>query len=238
MLELGRPYHERTMAYISGVIGEAVDPFSAERARFRDTALMDLLQQVMLEESGAQLSLAALLPYRFEGIPAGPVTVQQLLSFYPYDNTLVVLKVTGRDVKEVLEHSARYYKHAVLDAETGRLLIEVDPLVRAYNFDMLAGADYRIDPTRPAGDRVRELSYQGRKMDPDQEFTLVTTNYRAAGGGGYHMLTDAEILWRSSEEVRNLLIEHVAEEGTIVPSSDFNWHVAPESHPRPSSDQF
>jgi len=236
VLELGRPYHERAMAYISSVIGEAVEPFSAERARFRDTALMDLLQQVMLEESGAQLSLAALLPYRFEGIPAGPVTVQQLLSFYPYDNTLVVLKVTGRDVKEALEHSAGYYKHAVLDAETGRLMIELDPLVRAYNFDMLAGADYRIDPTRPVGDRIRELSYQGRKMDLEQEFTLVTTNYRSAGGGGYKMLTDAEVLWRSSEEVRNLLIAHVAEQGTIVPSCDFNWYVAPESHPRPSSD--
>ena len=123
----------------------------------------------------------------------------------------------------------------MLDAETGRLVIELDPLVRAYNFDMLAGADYRIDPTRPVGDRIRELSYQGRKMDPEQEFTLVTTNYRAAGGGGYKMLTDAEILWRSSEEVRNLLIEHVAEEGTIVPSCDFNWYVAPESHPRPSA---
>lgn len=73
-------------------------------------------------------------------------------------------------------------------------------------------------------------------MDLEQEFTLVTTNYRSAGGGGYKMLTDAEVLWRSSEEVRNLLIAHVAEQGTIVPSCDFNWYVAPESHPRPSSD--
>ena len=61
---------------------------SAERARFRDTPMMDLLQRVMLEESGAQLSMAALLPYRYQGIPAGPVTVQELFSFYVYDNTL------------------------------------------------------------------------------------------------------------------------------------------------------
>ena len=236
VLEIGRPYHERTMVYVNSVVGEAAAPLSAERARFRDTALMDLLQRVMLKESGAQLSLAALLPYRFEGISAGPVTVQQLLSFYPYDNTLMVLKVTGRDVKEALEHSAEYYKHMALDPETGRLVIEVDPLVRAYNFDMLAGANYRIDPTRPVGDRIRELSYQGREMDLEQEFTLVTTNYRSAGGGGYKMLTDKEVLWQSSEEVRNLLIEHVAEEGTLVPSCDFNWYVAPESHPRPVTD--
>ena len=238
ILELGRPYHERTMAYIDSVVGETVEPLSAERARFRDTALMDLLQRVMLEESGAQLSLAALLPYRFKGIPAGPVTVQQLLSFYPYENTLVVLRVTGREVKEALEHSARYYKTAALDPETGRLEIETDPLVRPYNFDMLAGADYRIDPTRPVGDRIRELSYQGRKMDPDQVFMLVTTNYRSAGGGGFKMLTGKQAVWRSSEEVRNLLIEHVAEEGTIVPVCDFNWYVAPESHPRPVSDDW
>jgi 2',3'-cyclic-nucleotide 2'-phosphodiesterase/3'-nucleotidase len=237
VLELARPYHERTMAYIRGVIGEAGESISGERARFRDTPLMDLLQSVMLEESGAQLSMAALLPYRFEGIPAGPITVQQLFSFYIYDNSLVVLKVSGRDVKEALEYSARYYQDARLDPETGRLFIELDPLVRHYNFDILAGAHYRIDPTRPVGDRIRDLSYRGRPMDPDEEFTLVTTNYRAAGGGGYRMLKEAEIVWRSSEEVRNLLIEYIAEQGTLLPSSDYNWYVAPDSLPLPTDAQ-
>jgi 2',3'-cyclic-nucleotide 2'-phosphodiesterase/3'-nucleotidase len=228
VLDLARPYHERTLAYINSVVGEAETAISAERARFQDTPMMDLLQQVMLEASGAQLSMAALLPYRFDGIDAGPVTVQELFSFYVYDNTLVVLEVSGREVKEALEHSARYYQSSRPDPETGELLIEPNPSVRAYNFDMLAGAHYRIDPTRPVGERIRELSYQGREMDPEATFKLVTTNYRAAGGGDYRMLKNAEVIWRSSEEVRNLLIEYITKQGTISPFCDHNWLVAPD----------
>ncbi|MGH9460349.1 MAG: bifunctional metallophosphatase/5'-nucleotidase [Vicinamibacteria bacterium] len=231
VLDLARPYHDRTMAYINSVVGEAEAAISAERARFQDTPMMDLLQQVMLEASGAQLSMAALLPYRFDGIDAGPITVRELFSFYVYDNTLVVVEVSGRDVKEALEHSARYYQAIRPDPETGELLIEPNPAVRAYNFDMLAGAHYRIDPTRPVGERIQELSYQGREMDPDETFKLVTTNYRAAGGGGYRMLKNADVLWRSSEEVRNLLIEHIREQGTISPFCDYNWRVAPDATP-------
>ena len=231
LLDLARPYHDRTMAYINSVIGEAEASISAERARFRDTPMMDLLQRVMLEESGAQLSMAALLPYRYQGVPAGPITVQELFSFYLYDNTLVLVEVSGRQIKEALEHSARYYQSGRPDPETGQLVIEPDPSVRAYNFDMLAGAHYRIDPTRPVGQRIRELSYQGRQMDPEETFKLVTTNYRAAGGGGYRMLKDADVLWRSSEEVRNLLIEHIAKQGTITPFCDYNWYVAPDITP-------
>lgn len=231
LLDLARPYHERTMAYINSVIGEAEAPIGAEGARFRDTPMMDLLQQVMLEASGAELSMAALLPYRYEGISAGPITVQELFSFYIYDNTLVTIEVSGRQIKEALEHSARYYQTGRVDPETGRLVIEPNPKVFSYNFDMLAGAHYRIDPTRPVGERIRELSYQGRAMDPDETFLLVTTNYRVAGGGGYRMLKESKVVWRSSEEVRNLLIEHISEEGTIQPSCDYNWYVAPDVTP-------
>ncbi len=140
VLDVARSYHEQTMAYINSVIGEAAETVSAENARFRDTPLMDLLQEVMLAESGADLSLAALLPRTFVGLPAGPITVQQILSFYIYDNTLVVLEVTGRDIKEALEQAARYYEEASLDPEGGRLQIATNPRVAGYNFDILAGA--------------------------------------------------------------------------------------------------
>ncbi len=46
-------------------------------------------------------------------------------------------------------------------------MVETNPRVRHYQFDILAGAHYRIDPTRPVGDRVRDLTYQGKPMDLD-----------------------------------------------------------------------
>ena len=233
VLDVARSYHEQTVAYIDSVIGEAADTVSAENARFRDTPLMDLLQEVMLAESGADLSLAALLPRTFEGLPPGPITVQQILSFYIYDNTLVVLEVSGRDIKEALEQAARYYEEASLDPESGRLQIATNPRVAGYNFDILAGAQYRIDPTRPVGERIRDLTYQGKPMEPDSVFKLVTTNYRSAGGGNFRMLKGAKVVWRSSEEIRNLLIESIRRRGSITPACDYNWVVAPDVIPLP-----
>jgi 2',3'-cyclic-nucleotide 2'-phosphodiesterase/3'-nucleotidase len=157
--------------------------------------------------------------------------VQQILSFYIYDNTMVVLELTGRQIKEALEYAARTYQNARMDAESGVLHIETDPRIMPYNFDILAGAHYRIDPMRPVGDRIRDLTYRGKPIDPNARFKLVTTNYRAAGGGRYRMLEDAKVLWRSSKEIRNLMIEHIREKGTIQPYCDYNWVVAPDIEP-------
>jgi 2',3'-cyclic-nucleotide 2'-phosphodiesterase/3'-nucleotidase len=84
-----------------------------------------------------------------------------------------------------------------------------DPELRHYNVDM-AGLDYRIDPTRPEGDRVRDLRFQGRPLDLHARFNLVCNNYRAAGGGGYPHLAEAGVIWRSSTEVVDLIGEYLA----------------------------
>ncbi len=71
-------------------------------------------------------------------------------------------------------------------------------------------------------------------MDLDARFTLVTTNYRVAGGGGFPALKRAEVVWRSSEEIRNLLIDYIREQGRIHPFCDDNWVVAPDVSPKPN----
>jgi len=66
----------------------------------------------------------------------------------------------------------------------------------------MAGLHYRIDPTRPEGSRIRGLRFGGLPLDPQGDFTLVCNSYRAAGGGLYPHLADADI---------------VAEEELVVP---------------------
>jgi 5''-nucleotidase, C-terminal domain. len=60
--------------------------------------------------------------------------------------------------------------------------------MRPYNFDVVQGASYRIDPTAPAGRRVRELRYRGREVRDEDVFTLAVNSYRAQGSGGYAAL--------------------------------------------------
>ena len=92
---IAKPYHERALAYLNEPLAIASGPFPGERARLEDTALLDLVNDTQLAATGAELSMTSLLPFRFEGWEAGPVTVRQVYALYPYENQLVVLEIDG-----------------------------------------------------------------------------------------------------------------------------------------------
>jgi 2',3'-cyclic-nucleotide 2'-phosphodiesterase/3'-nucleotidase len=135
--------------------------------------------------------------------------------------------VTGRQVKDILEHAARYYDGLDCEPEVGCTVL-TDPEVRRYNVDSMAGVGYRVDPTRAEGDRVRDLRYQGRAIDPNQTFTLVCNNHRAAGGGHFPHLDSAEVVWTSSQEVAEHIGEYLERNDLWQPTVDNNWMVVPE----------
>ena len=62
------------------------------------------------------------------------------------------------------------------------------PKVEHYNYDYYAGVEYRMDVTKPVGERVVLLQYQGKPVQPTDVFSICMSNYRASGAGGYEML--------------------------------------------------
>ena len=78
------------------------------------------------------------------GLDAGPITIAELARLYPYDNTLRAVRISGRQLRDYLEHSARYYRtmSPAGEPQGGAL---VDPTVPGYNFDMVSGAEYTVD---------------------------------------------------------------------------------------------
>ncbi len=200
---------------------------SVRSCRLRDCAAQDLIHRVQLKASGADLSLASLLTGSTPDLVPGPVTSRWVRSLYVYPNTLRSVKLSGAQVKDVLEHAARYYDGIECPVD-GPCVVVVDPDVRHYNVDTMQGLSYRIDPTRPEGDRVRDLRRNGRPVDLQADFTLVCNNYRAAGGGGFPHLAEAEVIWRSSEEVASMIDDHLEDLKTWSPEADLNWVIAPE----------
>jgi hypothetical protein len=86
--------------------------------------------------------------------------------------------------------------------------------------DNMAGLHYRIDPSRSEGSRVRDLRYDGLPLDPDATFSVACNSYRAAGGGLFPHLDGAEIVWRSSEEMTDLIGDYLnrhREEELVTP---------------------
>src|ERR1700682_1286486 len=224
-LKLAEPYDRETNNWLARVIGESSAELSAREGRFRDTAILDLVQLVQLEAGKADVSLAANFNSQAR-IPKGPFTVREIAGLYVYENTLVVLEVTGRQLKEALEHSAEYFRAFQPGKSAADLVYEKIP---AYNFDIGEGVNYDLDISKPLGQRIQNLSFQGKPVRPEQKFRLATNNYRANGGGGYTMYKDAPVIYRSSELIRDLIIDWVERHKTIPTQPNNNWRIVPSA---------
>lgn len=216
---LARPYHEATQAYLDAPAAKSSVSLKASTARYEDHPFVDLIHRVQLEYGKADVSFATMFLTSAE-IPAGPVTVRQIASLYIYENTLYTVEMTGAQVAEALEHAAGFYP-AWPVANGQRLRLP------GYNADCAQGVEYEIDLTRPPGRRVRNLARQGKPLEPAAKLRVAINNYRYAGGGYYKVFQGLPILYRSPQEVRDLMIEYVTRTGTLPSAADNNWRIVP-----------
>ena len=223
IVKLAEPYDRETQDWLGRTIGQSATELTAKEARFRDTAILDLIQKVQLESGHADVSMVA--SFNSEArIAKGPVSVRDIAGLYVYENTLVVLEVTGKQLKEALEHSAKYFKTYIPGKQPSEL---VDEKIPAYNFDIAEGVTYELDISKPIGQRIQQLSFHGHPVKPDQKFRLATNNYRVNGGGGYTMYKDAPVVYRSSEEIRELIIDWLEQHKTVPTEATNNWRLLP-----------
>ena len=223
ILKIGLPYDRETQAWLSRPIGNSAVELTAEEARFHDTAILDLIQRVQLDAGQAQVSMVASFNPAAR-IGRGAVTVRDIAGLYVYENTLVVLEVTGAQLKAALEHSAKYFRAY----ERGKTPADlVDERVPAYNFDIAEGVSYELDIAKPIGERIQNLRYRGEPVRPEQKFRLATNNYRLNGGGGYTMYKESPVVYRSSEEIRELIIDWIERHKAIPTTPTNNWRIVP-----------
>lgn len=221
VLALAKPYHNETQAWLARPVGRSEKALSSAESRLRDTAIIDLVQKVLLDAGKADVSFTASFSLNAH-LPKGPVTVRDIAGLYVYDNTLVVVDLTGAQIKEALEHSARYFR----PYEEGKTAAQlIDSSVPGYNFDLAEGVGYTIDLRRPQGSRITDLTYGGRPLDPTQHFKVAINNYRLNGGGGYTMFRNAPVLHRSSTEIRDLILEWVRVHPDIPSEPTNNWRI-------------
>ncbi|MCU0619144.1 MAG: 5'-nucleotidase C-terminal domain-containing protein, partial [Gemmatimonadaceae bacterium] len=201
----------------------AARPLSADSARSHDVALTDYVGEVMRRAAGAQLAAAPAFSLA-AGLDAGPITTAEVARLYPFDNTLRSVRVTGAQLRAFLEHSARYWRTWTPGA-TGGLLAGTP----GYNFDMVVGADYVLDLSRPVGARVRDLAVGGVPVTDDQRFTLALSNYRQGGGGGFAMLAGAPVVFDSQVDIRELLLQDLRARRRLDPADVHvaNWRIEP-----------
>jgi 2',3'-cyclic-nucleotide 2'-phosphodiesterase/3'-nucleotidase len=225
VLEIARPYHELAEKYLNTYVAEAPATLDARRARIEDTAVLDAVQQVELYYAKSDVSFASSFNPRAT-IPKGPVTVRQIAGLYIYENELYAIEGTGKMVREALENAARFFETCSGDCSQGPL---INRQVIGFNYDMAAGVEYEVDLIRPPGDRIRNLRWHGQPLQDTQKLRIAVNNYRAGGSGGYTMFQGAKILWRSNEEIRDLMIRYYTEHKQLPAKPDGNWRIVPEA---------
>ncbi len=194
--------HDLARAWGETALGSAGAGFDARLARAQDSPLLDFINEVQRRAAGADLSAAAVFDTG-AGLPEGEVRVRDVFGIYPYENTLRAVRISGQQLREYLEQSARYYRTYA----PGQPI--VNDSVPGYNYDVVTGVLYNLDLTRPAGQRVRGLSYRGRLVQATDSFTLALNSYRQAGAGGFTMLRGARVVYDRGEDIRQLLVSEL-----------------------------
>ncbi|MDQ2978868.1 MAG: 5'-nucleotidase C-terminal domain-containing protein, partial [Acidobacteriota bacterium] len=194
-------------------------------SRTADNGVMDWLHEIQRREGRADLSFASLLPGSLPVWSPGPLTLRQVWAFYPYENTLVTVRATGRQVREALEAAGRCISG--ISTQDGQPVWKRNPSVFGYNCDTMDGAEYALDPTRPEGKRLLFLRRGGRPVSDDDVLTVAINSYRAAGGGGYSVWKKCPRVDESDRSLRDLLVEDARKRKMLDPRTNENWFLAP-----------
>ena len=252
--------HDATREFVSKPIGKSADSMYSFLALVQDdptVQVVNMAQKAYAEhfvQGDPDLAklpvLSAAAPFKVGGrkndpasyveVEKGQLTFRNAADLYLYPNTLVVVKATGKEVKEWLECSAGQFNQIDPHSSKPQPLINWDGF-RTYNFDVIDGVNYQIDVTQPAkydgecqainpqAERIKNLTFNGKAIDPNATFLVVTNNYRAYGGK-FAGTGDGHIAFASPDENRSVLAAWISAEskkaGEIHPAVDNNWRLA------------
>ena len=236
------PYNERAKKEANIIIGELIggnlvpENKIAEipQAQIEPTSLIDLINEVQMYYTDAQVSSAALFNID-ANLEPGKIKKSDTSLIYKYGNTLYKVQMTGKQLKKYMEWSANYYN----TYNPKDLTISFNENVRGFNYDMFSGVDYQIDISEKPGNRIKNLKWTktGKEVKDDEIFVIAVNNYRV----NTHLLSYGEI-YEEGEElpkvleidvngkiggVRELIGDYIknVKGGKITPNNPKNWEI-------------
>lgn len=252
VIDIAKESHQGTINYVRQQVGITTAPITSYFSLVKDDPSVQIVNNAQLWYAKQELAgtpeanlpiLSAAAPFKagtrgdataYTDIPAGPIAIKNVADLYLYDNVTAILKVNGAQLKEWLEMSAGQFNTIDPNNNQPQNLVNTD--YRTYNFDVIDGVTYEFDITQPNkydregklanpnASRVRNLKYQGKEIDPNQEFIVVTNNYRS--NGNFPGVREASLNRLLNLENRQAIINYILAVKNINPSADQNWHFA------------
>jgi len=159
-------YQRQVDAMLNKSVGVAAVHLDGDGVRRNETNLGNLIADVLRRSTGADAALINGGTIR-NSIRQGPVKVSDVYAVVPFDNYIVVIRLTGRQLREALEHGV-----SGVEDEKGR-------------FPQISGMDFTYSRQAVKGARVRDIRVGGKPLELDREYTVATNDFLAAGGDGY-----------------------------------------------------
>ena len=238
-------------AYVGQKIGRFESPIYTRESFFGNSAFTDLIHNLQLQITHADISLTAPLAFN-STIKEGEVTMADMFKLYRFENLLFTLRMTGEEVRKHLEYSYDMWTNTMTSPDDHALRLNDDSKddqqrtgfqYYTFNFDSACGIDYEVDLTKPDGQKVKILRMSnGEPFDEKKWYNVAMNSYRANGGG--ELLTqgagipkdslDARVIFHTDRDQRHFLTEEIRKMGTVNPKPNHNWKFVPEAWVKPA----
>lgn len=185
---------------LNEVVGEALVDLDGKRenVRTKESNLGNLLTDVMVKYTEGDIAFLNGGDIRAD-IDKGEVTVGDIITTVPFSSMLQVIEVSGEDLLQALERGVDTYPEA------------------AGHFPQVSGIEYSFDPQKPVGNRILSVKVEGKALDKNAKYKMVTNDFITAGGDGYTMLKDKKLISDVGLLESDLLIRYFKEVKEVSP---------------------
>ena len=246
-----QPQIDAIRQYVERQLGTFASPMRSRDAFFGSAAFTDLIHQLQLDETHADISFNAPLTFNTD-IKAGPIYMSDMFKLYRFENKIYVLRMTGEEVRKHLEMSYDLWVNTMKSPDDHIMMLnegaQGDEQRRGFknltfNFDSAAGIDYIVDVTKPDGQKVHILQFSdGRPFDEKAWYKVAMNSYRGNGGGellthGAGISLDSinnRIIFMSERDQRYYLTQKIEREGKVEGKALNNWRFIPDAWARPA----
>ncbi len=235
--------------YVDKVIASSEKDISSRESYFGSSAFVDMIHEIQLEITGADISFAAPLSFDVK-ISSGPVTVGDMFKLYRFENMLYTMSMSGEEIRKYLEFSYSEWLNTMKGPGDMLLKFRLDnygkPALtngkawlrnQPYNFDSAAGIDYVVDVGKPDGERVLIKAFSnGKPFELNKTYRVAVNSYRGNGGGG-HFTEGAGInkddlatrlISSTDRDLRYYIMKSLESKEVIRPQALNNWRIIPE----------
>ena len=168
-----------------------------DNCRVKECEMGNLVADAMLDrvaDQGIQIAIANSGGLR-ASIDEGDVTMGEVLTVLPFQNTLSTFHVSGQTVVDALENGVSE-------------IAEV-----AGRFPQVAGMTFTVTATAEVGARISDVMVAGAPIDLGATYGLVSNNYVRNGGDGYKMFRDAMDAYDFGPDLADVTAEYLAAQG-------------------------